>query len=122
MTKQICKDCQGHGVIYPDLGYYEAMHLSLSDCPTCNGCGRVERSGPYKLLDGTWSDGVDRKLRICDQSGYDCDRNRIFVWRYHDRYRKMRHVWVVDRQEPWVDEEFDSWEEAIEYATKKGLQ
>lgn len=115
-----CKQCKGR--LEEDfISDYLTMSVDQRPCTLCRGTG-VIRTGPYRLADGTWSDGVDRKLRICDQSGYDCDKNRIFVLRYHDIYSKMRHVWVVDRQEPWIDEEFDSWEEAIEYATKKGLQ
>lgn len=32
------------------------------DCQTCEY--DHERTGPYRLLDGTWSDGVDRSKRI----------------------------------------------------------
>lgn len=56
MAKQICKDCAGRGWI---AGPLYAMEGSYK-CPTCDGTGTKHRTGPYRLADGTWSDGVDR--------------------------------------------------------------
>lgn len=41
--------------------------FSDSLCPTCDGTGAILRTGPYRLADGTWSDGVDRRLRLTDR-------------------------------------------------------
>lgn len=53
---QTCKDCSGGG-------YREAFGMAFV-CLTCKGAGRINRTGPYKLLDGSWSDEVDRRERI----------------------------------------------------------
>lgn len=55
MGKQICKDCDGRGWVF---------YVGSDDCPTCDGTGTIHRTGPYRLADGTWSDGVDRTHRI----------------------------------------------------------
>lgn len=47
-----CKPCHGGGKLYGAFG-------DSWDCIPCNGTGE-RRTGPYRLADGTWSDGVDR--------------------------------------------------------------
>lgn len=60
MAEQTCKDCAGRGWIAGPLYALEGSYK----CPTCDETGSVYRTGPYKLADGTWSDGVDRSERI----------------------------------------------------------
>lgn len=52
---QQCKDCKGNASM-PN----PARPTRLMDCPTCNGQGFIPHRAPYRLADGTWSDGVDR--------------------------------------------------------------
>lgn len=49
---QECKDCEGLG----EWACYGKAYF----CKTCDGTGEIERTGPYRLADGIWSDGVDR--------------------------------------------------------------
>lgn len=58
MAEQTCKDCEGQGMWLVDMGD------SVSGCGTCDGTGAIHRTGPYRLADGTWSDGVDRSKRV----------------------------------------------------------
>lgn len=73
MAKQICKDCAGRGWI---AGPLYAMEGSYK-CPTCDGTGTTHRTGPYRLADGTWSDGVDRHIELADR---EPTLNRWEVW------------------------------------------
>lgn len=109
---QQCKDCQGNGSV-PN----PARPPRLMDCATCYGQGTIWHRAPYRLANSEWSDGVDRAKRIALQISENCDKQRVFVWRYYDKYR-FKHLWVVDRQEPWVDQEFDEWEDAVAYADR----
>lgn len=64
---QTCKDCGGRGYVR-EPGW---------NCDTCAGLGKVHRVGPYRLADGTWSDGVDRAKRL----DYRDFNSRIAVWK-----------------------------------------
>lgn len=66
----LCKDCKG-------TGFFVKPAAPIFYCHTCNGKGLVYRRGPYRLQDGTWSDGVDRRHRI-NQRPFN---GRIQVWK-----------------------------------------
>lgn len=100
MAKQICKDCAGRGWI---AGPLYAMEGSYK-CPTCDGAGTIHRTGPYRLMNGEWSDGVDRSEPIDTRP---CS-NRYEV----TTGKKYSHVW----HESLPAAEFDTWAEAIRYA------
>lgn len=66
------------------------MHGAFGDswtCVPCRGTGR-NRTGPYRLADGTWSEGVDRSKRINERyitSRYEVtvsSRGGAFVWQH----------------------------------------
>ena len=93
-----CKPCFGGGKLYGAFG-------DSWDCIPCNGTGE-RRTGPYRLSDGTWSDGVDRSKRI---------DSRPCSSRYEVTTSKnSSHVW--HESDPEV--EFDTWDEAIAYADR----
>lgn len=60
---QQCKDCQGNGSMQNP-----ARPPRLMDCATCNGQGFIAHRAPYRLADGTWSDGVDRRLPLSERA------------------------------------------------------
>lgn len=79
----------------------------MAECHICShwGCERAH-TGPYKLLRGGWSDGVDRTERI---------DSRPCSSRYEVTTSKnSSHVW--HGSDPEV--EFDTWAEAIAYADR----
>lgn len=77
MAKQICKDCAGRGWIAGPLYALEGSYK----CPTCDGTGTKHRTGPYRLADGTWSDGVDRSVSLRRRSIRGANGGRIAVWK-----------------------------------------
>lgn len=81
----------------------------------CNGCAKDRSQGirraPRKHPNGQWSDGINRPCRIRELPGSVEDPQRIYVWKW-DR------IWVVEREEPWHDEEISNFEEAIVAADK----
>ncbi|MFJ5108661.1 MULTISPECIES: hypothetical protein [unclassified Glutamicibacter] len=96
-----CKDCGGKG-------YFDRSHLGKIPvgCRTCEGEGYTYRTGPYRLADGTWSDGVDRSKRIDLRQVTD---------RYEVTVRPgYFHVWHNSGQPA----EFYSFAEAIAYADR----
>lgn len=102
MGEQTCKDCGGDGGLLKFGGLFV--------CPTCDGTGVVTRTGPYRLADGTWSDGVDRRLRLVDRGA----PGRWEVWQ--DSWGD----WIV-----WLNTdgniesfEFPTHAEAIAYAAR----
>lgn len=100
MAKQTCKDCAGRGWIAGPLYALEGSYK----CPTCDGTGTKHRTGPYRLADGTWSDGIDRSKRIDLRQVTD---------RYEVTVRPgYFHVWHSSGQPA----EFHSFAEAVAYA------
>lgn len=96
MAEQTCKDCHGDGSTYADW-----VHIT---CRTCDGTGAIHRTGPYRLADGTWSDGVDRSKPInlrqtTDRYEVTTQNGRGMVW--------LRAT---------IPEPFATWAEAIAYA------
>ena len=97
---QECKDCNEYG---------EYRDFTWITCPTCKGTGRINRTGPYKLQSGKWSDEVDRKDTLLDR------------WR-----NGVGQVWFSREEKNWVvnvrhiaGRRFPTFEEAIAYAHKK---
>ena len=82
-------------------------------CPVCD----LDRTGPYRLADGTWSDGVDRTKRIADQHSGDECVSRMYVWQFHSAYYD-KIMWAVARSEPYTDQDFHKFAEAIAYADR----
>lgn len=71
---QVCKDCDGTGVALASL-----RKLFPENCTTCDVTGRINRTGPYRLADGTWSDGVDRTHRINERKFGEANPQRIRI-------------------------------------------
>lgn len=69
----------------------------------------VMRTGPYRLTDGTWSDGVDRTKRILYRQITS-----------HYEITASHHgggiVWQADRH--MYGKSFETWAEAIAYADR----
>lgn len=109
MAKQMCKDCAWRGWIAGPLYALEGSYK----CPTCDGTGTIHRTGPYRLTDGTWSDGEDRLERIRTQippngrwQVYQCESG------YWEAYAES------DGQHLDEIESFPTHAEAIAYADK----
>lgn len=107
MAKQTCKDCAGRGWI---AGPLYAMEGSYK-CPTCDGTGTINRTGPYRLADGTWSDGVDRHIEIHDRIP---PQNRWQVCKLESGYWEAYAE--SDGQQLDEIDAFDTHAEAIRYA------
>ena len=95
----LCKDCKG-------TGFFVKPGAPIFYCHTCSGKGFIYRSGPYRLQDGTWSDGVDRKRRI----DYRDFNGRIAVWKgsYSGR-------WFAGYEFPTM-KGYSTFEEAVAHA------
>lgn len=99
----MCLDCDGRGT-----GSRVRLQNGLwgyTSCPTCDSAGYVDRTGPYRLQDGTWSDGVDRCKRIDHRetsSRYEVTANdgHFLVW--HESFGR--------------EKQFPTHAEAIAYA------
>ena len=99
---QECKDCDGDNFA-PN---------ACDDCPTCKGTGRINRTGPYRLASGAWSDGVDRRGKINFRKV--SDRTEVLV--LFSRSGAFSTFFVVWHQKQ--DHEFPTFTEAINYAHK----
>lgn len=97
---QECKDCEGLG----EWACYGKAYF----CKTCDGTGEIERTGPYRLADGTWSDGVNREKRIYDR---DPAIGRVDV-----RKSRAGEVWLTTTDDE-VDH-FSTWHEAYDHADR----
>lgn len=105
---QECKDCGGDGEVL--VGRMEFVRADLLDpCPTCKGTGRKNRTGPYKLQSGKWSDDVDRTIALL----YRWRDGVGQVW-----YSRERGDWVVSGANN-TDARFPTFEEAVAYAHEK---
>lgn len=99
-----CKQCKGR--LEEDfISDYLTMSVDQRPCALCRGTG-VIRTGPYRLADGTWSDGVDRSKRIDTRKV--SARLEVSIGKY------ASHVW----HEAYQTKEFDTWAEAIAYADR----
>lgn len=96
----------------PPLKHNHAWGKKPSErCPACS----ASRTGPYRLTDGTWSDGVDRGEPLGTR---DMHYNRWEVWKNDWRQ------WLVAVSYPPlsyledVEREFPTHTEAIAYADR----
>ena len=117
---QVCKDCDGTGSGFIAGGCCDE-HAS-APCPTCKGAGRINRTGPYRLANGTWSDEVDRTLPLStgrrgaenpDRIRVVCQKNLIGVYRDEA---------IVMQGRDWFDLKDRTFQEAIAYAHKKARE
>ena len=106
---QVCKDCGGNGAKRISGDCDERI---TAPCPTCEGVGRINRTGPYRLANGEWSDGVNRRDTLLD-----CWRDGVF------------QVWLSREEKNWrvngannTDARFPTHAEAIAYAHKKARE
>lgn len=102
---QTCKDCDGHGVVSDRLISRYPWH----DCETCDGTGRINRTSPYRLRDGSWSDGVIRTHRI---------NTLVFAIRNHGRYHvyKDHHYFLNPKWRTFMgiqQERYNTHNEAV---------
>ena len=93
---QQCQDCQGNGVM-PN----PERPPRLMDCATCNGQGFIEHRAPYRLADGTWSDGVERTHVIPSHEFSKANPDRIYVHTSCDpetlgKWQPLFDVWRGD--------------------------
>ena len=105
---QVCKDCAGFKVWSkptPRAG-------ATQPCPTCKGTGRINRTGPYRLASGEWSDGHDRRRRINTRS-YPLPWE---VW----QFPADKTIWLVGNPRGLTT--FPTHAEAINYATRMAQQ
>ena len=118
MAEQTCKDCDGQGMWLVDMGD------AVDGCRTCEGTGTIHRTGPYRLADGIWSDGVDRTAWLRDWAYGRLNPNRVTVgcWSYgtDKEGREVREGFVVYRGNERLmngdAETFPTFAEAIRYA------
>lgn len=103
MGEQTCKDCGGDG------GRLKFGGLFV--CLTCDGTGTIHRTGPYRLADGTWSDGIDRSLELARR---DTSHNRWEVWQ--DGWGHWMAYRFNGKTANYECAEFDTHAEAIRYA------
>lgn len=102
-----CKQCKGR--LEEDfISDYLTMSVDQRPCALCRGTG-VIRTGPYRLADGTWSDGVDRTKRILYRQITS-----------HYEITASHHgggiVWQADRH--MCGKSFETWAEAVAYADR----
>lgn len=109
-----CHEC--NCFVNPPCGACEnCKHWYVDDCPNdCQLCEYDhERTGPYRLADGTWSDGVDRSQPLV-MSGFGSaneDRMTVFWMRHGSKFG-------VAAGNPETFPEFESFAEAIAYADR----
>lgn len=106
-----CKPCHGGGKLYGAFG-------DSWDCIPCHGTGQ-NRTGPYRLADGTWSDGVDRTYTIPSHRFSKENPDRVYVHTTYDRetlgkWQPLFDVWQGDAM---LECEM-SFDEAIAYADR----
>ena len=88
-----CKPCFGGGKLYGAFG-------DSWDCIPCKGTGE-RRTGPYRLADGTWSDGVDRTHAIPSHVFSKANPDRVYVHTSYEReafgsWQPLFDVWRGD--------------------------
>ena len=108
---QECRDCGGTGDDRMDF-----------NCPTCDGAGRINRTGPYRLGSGEWSDGVDRSGRIDNYNRGKASPDR-WVTAKHPKMWDDAPCWYSMRgPDNSTPRYFDTHAEAIDYAHKKARE
>lgn len=123
MGKQTCKDCAGRGWI---AGPPYALEGSYK-CPTCDDTGTITRTGPYRLADGTWSDGIDRAHVIPSHEFSKANPERVYVhgtWDRDDfgRWKSVFDVWHGDTciKTGWPFAEAIAYADKLARTTKNG--
>ena len=111
MAKQYCKDCLGTGVIVTRGPFIDGEDW----CETCDATGTIHRTGPYRLADGTWSDGVDRSERVKYLAFNDANPNR---WTVHRMNRKRWEAYLLNMETSFLPKSFPTHAEAIAYADR----
>ena len=100
-----CKQCKGR--LEEDfISDYLTMSVDQRPCALCRGTG-VIRTGPYRLADGTWSDGVNRSVSIRRQPIRDRIKVSLSPW---------SGEWQVHNKLPRSTGRFSTWEAAVTYA------
>lgn len=102
-----CKPCFGGGKLHGAFG-------DSWDCTPCNGTGE-KRTGPYRLADGSWSDGVDRTKPINFRQITGRFEVAVWVSQLHGVATKFV-VW--HKSTGLTPREFPTFEAAIAYADK----
>lgn len=115
---QECKDCDGSGEVWGVDFDGSRKYSSYLNCLTCDATGTIHRTGPYRLADGTWSDGVDRTHRINERKFGEANPQRIRLV----CQRTLVGVWKPEAM-PFQGEIPISWDdfthaEAIAYADR----
>ena len=108
---QECLDCDGAGWDWDDASCCN-HHAETVNCSTCDGAGRINRTGPYRLDNGEWSDGHDRRRRINIRS-YPLPWE---VW----QFPADKTIWLVGNPRGLTT--FPTHAEAINYATRMAQQ
>lgn len=107
-----CHDCRCH--FNPPCSACErCVHIDQTVCPEdCQTCEYDhERTGPYRLLDGTWSDGVDRTVPL-----YGSDYNLRNPKRLAVTLVRDTGQWRAAIKRSRKGKRFDTHTEAIAYA------
>lgn len=116
-----CHDCRCH--FNPPCSACErCVHIDQTVCPEdCQTCEYDhERTGPYRLTDGTWSDGVDRTRRLSSSEFGEENPQRLGIFRpsfIDGEWIARGDVWVIVRGLKSV-EWFPTHAEAIAYADR----
>lgn len=112
MCEQTCADCRGVG--YQLVGFTGTMpRFGDSLCPTCDGTGTIQRTGPYRLADCTWSDEVDRKNLLRNLRFNEANPPRVSVSKVG-----VSRTWEAYRIAPYLSKQFPTYTEAIAYADR----
>ena len=111
---QECLDCDGAGWDWDDASCCN-HHAETVNCPTCEGTGRINRTGPYRLANGEWSDEVDRTYPS-STVGYVRNNPRRYTVSWFDSGK-----WSIERgmYEYGI---YTTHAEAINYATRMAQQ
>lgn len=108
VAEQPCKYCGGLGEwAWSGKAYF---------CGTCDGAGTIHRTGPYRLADGTWSDGVDRTSMIKLHKFHIENPSRPIVIQTWDQRPDGGYDWVAIESKYGEPEYFRTHAEAVAYA------
>lgn len=114
-----CHDCRCPWAP-PCSACVTCKHWDVSDCPNdCQTCEYDhERTGPYRLADGTWSDGVDRTSKIKLHKFHIDNPSRSIVIQTWDQLPDGGYEWVAIESKYGEPEYFPTHAEAIAYADR----
>ncbi|RKS19673.1 hypothetical protein DFO58_2175 [Arthrobacter sp. AG1021] len=109
MAKQTCKACTGTG---KDFTVLKGGTADFLGCFTCDGTGTIHRTGPYRLTDGTWSDGIDRTHQV---RAYGFNKANPTRWTVN-RIGESWEAYQYDSERESSNGHFGTHAEAIRYA------